>query len=139
MARWLGLLEAARQYPRELFGSIFDIPVRNLEVWDRLNQTLPNFRRWEQFLQGASQAEGGKPIILWQVPVGNQYFQSENNTDNHYQDNRVEYIFGHIPELIQTGVIGALLDRAPFDSGPLRAPPLRVNGAVCLPPVASSA
>jgi hypothetical protein len=39
MARWLGLIGAARQYPRELFGSIFDVPTRNLEVWDRLNQT----------------------------------------------------------------------------------------------------
>jgi hypothetical protein len=48
-------------------------------------------------------------MLLWQVPVGNQYFQTENNTDGHFQDNRVEYIFGDIPELIQTGIIGALL------------------------------
>lgn len=39
LARWLPLLEAARQYPRELFASIFHTPTRNLAVWDRLNQT----------------------------------------------------------------------------------------------------
>jgi len=42
------------------------------------------------------------------VPVGNQYFRSENNTDGHFQDNRAEYIFGHVPELIDAGIIGAL-------------------------------
>jgi hypothetical protein len=77
--------------------------------WDRLNVNLPNFTRWEQYLQRAGAADGNRPMLLWQVPVGNQYFQSENNTDGHYQDNRVEYIFGHIPELIQAGVIGAML------------------------------
>jgi hypothetical protein len=48
-------------------------------------------------------------MLLRQVPVGNQYFQSENNTDGHFQDNRVEYIFNHIPELIQVGIVGALI------------------------------
>jgi hypothetical protein len=46
--------------------------------------------------------------LLWQVPVGNQYFDTENNTNNHYQDNRPEYIFGHISELIQSGIVGAI-------------------------------
>ncbi len=39
LARWLGLIEAARRYPRELFASIFDPPIANLSVWDRLNRT----------------------------------------------------------------------------------------------------
>lgn len=39
LARWLGLLGAARQYPRELFASIFQVPTQNLAVWDRLNRT----------------------------------------------------------------------------------------------------
>jgi hypothetical protein len=39
VARWLSLLGAARQYPRELFASIFHIPTGNLAVWDRLNRT----------------------------------------------------------------------------------------------------
>jgi hypothetical protein len=76
--------------------------------WDRLNVTFPNFARWEQYLHGAIAADNNKPMLLWQVPVGNQYFQSEDNTDGHFQDNRAEYIFNHVPELIQTGVVGAL-------------------------------
>ena len=34
-----GALRRLDAATRELFGSIFDVPVRNLEVWDRLNQT----------------------------------------------------------------------------------------------------
>jgi hypothetical protein len=76
--------------------------------WDRLNVTYPNFHRWEQYLQAASQADGSKSILLWQVPVGNQYFDTENNTNGHFQDNRPEYIFSHVQELIQSGIIGAM-------------------------------
>src|SRR5919202_1982058 len=83
--------------------------------WDRDNLRLPNFWRWEAYLAAASQADGGKPILLWQVPVGNQYFQTENNTDGHYQDNRLEYIFSHVQELIDVGIIGALF--APGNAG----------------------
>jgi hypothetical protein len=39
LTRWLGLMEAARRYPAELFASIFHPPVANLAVWDRLNRT----------------------------------------------------------------------------------------------------
>jgi len=76
--------------------------------WDRLNVSYPNFYRWEQYLQSASAADGNRSMLLWQVPVGNQYFDTENNTNDHYQDNRPEYIFGHIPELIQNGIVGAI-------------------------------
>jgi len=74
--------------------------------WDRENVTFPNFARWEQYLSAARGVAGNKPILLWQVPVGNQYFQTSNNTDNHFQDNRAEYFFGHVDELIQTGIVG---------------------------------
>jgi hypothetical protein len=76
--------------------------------WDRNNITFPNFARWESYLSAARGVAGNKPILLWQVPIGNQYFQSENNTNNHFQDNRAEYIFGHISEMIQTGIIGVM-------------------------------
>jgi hypothetical protein len=75
--------------------------------WDRNNVTFPNFHRWETFISAASTA-AGRPVIAWQVPEGNQYFDTENNTDGHYQDNRAEYFFGHIAELVQAGVIGVL-------------------------------
>ena len=76
--------------------------------WDRLNVAFPNFHRWEQYLQATSAADSGKSFLLWQVPAGNQYFDTENNTNDHYQDNRAEYVFGHVPELIQSSVVGAV-------------------------------
>ncbi len=75
--------------------------------WDRLNVTFPNFQRWETYIGAASQTTG-RLLMIWQVPLGNQYFDTENNTNGHYQDNRAEYFFGHIGELAQVGVIGVL-------------------------------
>ena len=75
--------------------------------WDRLNVTFPNFQRWEAYITAAHQATG-RPAIIWQIPVGNQYFATENNSTGHYQDNRVEYFFGHLGELQQAGIIGLL-------------------------------
>lgn len=75
--------------------------------WDRLNVAYPNFHRWESYVKAAGAATG-RPAIVWQVPEGNQYFDTENNTDGHYQDNRAEYFFGHVSELAGSGVIGVL-------------------------------
>jgi hypothetical protein len=64
--------------------------------WDETNATLPNFRQaftWARALTVAV----GKPIIWWRIPVGNMY---QNNTANHYQDNRVDYLFAHLDEVI---------------------------------------
>src|SRR5947208_86516 len=32
--------------------------------WDRQNMMFPNFRRWEQYLQASSGADGGKSFLL---------------------------------------------------------------------------
>jgi hypothetical protein len=76
--------------------------------WDRNNVTFPNFARWEQYLSTARSVAGNKPILLWQVPVGNQYSQTNNNSNNHFQDNRAEYFFSHVQELIDTGIVGVM-------------------------------
>jgi hypothetical protein len=83
---------------------------RSNAFWDRLNTALPNFARWEQYL-GAVTAATGRRAMVWQVPLGNQWFQSVNNTTGHYQDNRAEYFFGHSSELTNVGVIGVLYGR----------------------------
>ncbi len=75
--------------------------------WDRLNVGFPNFKRWESYLHAAVQA-AGRSAVVWQIPEGNQYYDTENNTNGHYQDNRVEYFFAHIAELQQAGVVGLL-------------------------------
>lgn len=75
--------------------------------WDRLNVSFPNFHRWESYVSAASQL-AGRSVIVWQIPEGNQYFDTVNNTNGHYQDNRAEYFFSHIAELAQFGIIGLL-------------------------------
>jgi len=75
--------------------------------WDGLNVALPNFTRWERYL-GAVTGTVGRPAMVWQVPLGNQWFDTVNNTDGHYQDNRAEYFFAHMSELQQVGVIAVM-------------------------------
>jgi hypothetical protein len=75
--------------------------------WDKQNVALPNFKRWEDYL-GAVVTTVNRPAMVWQVPLGNQYFATENNTDGHYQDNRAEYFFSHMTELRDIGIIGVL-------------------------------
>ena len=45
---------------------------------------------------------------MWQVPMGNQYFDTMNNTSGHYQDNRAEYILGNVASFAAAGVIAVL-------------------------------
>ena len=75
--------------------------------WDQTNTVFPNFHRWEDYVRAATTAAGRKAIV-WQVPIGNQIYLTENNTAGHYQDNRVEYFFSHWQELKDAGLVGAL-------------------------------
>ena len=80
----------------------------NTDVWwDRDNVKFPNFHRWETYL-GTILASVDKPGVVWQIPVGNQYFDTENNAVDHTQDNRVEYFFGHLTELTTIGIVALL-------------------------------
>jgi hypothetical protein len=47
----------------------------------------------------------GKPFFLWQLPLGNSY---QNNTYQHYKDQRVELLFAHIAEVRDAHVVGML-------------------------------
>jgi hypothetical protein len=50
----------------------------------------------------------GKRAMLWQVPVGNTLYRSEDNSWGHYQDNRVQYWLGnrqHLQEYVNVGVM----------------------------------
>jgi hypothetical protein len=75
--------------------------------WDRLNKTTPNFHRWERYV-AAVHARTKRPVFVWQIPLGNQHFRSENDTDGHYQDNRAEYFFHHVKELRGVGIVALL-------------------------------
>ncbi|HET6708357.1 RICIN domain-containing protein [Amycolatopsis sp.] len=47
----------------------------------------------------------GKPVVLWQVPVGNM---AQNNTMNHYQDDKVDWFFSHLDQVADAHVAAIL-------------------------------
>jgi hypothetical protein len=47
----------------------------------------------------------GKPVVLWQIPVGNM---AQNNTLNHYKDDKVDWLFGHMDQVANAHVAGLL-------------------------------
>ncbi|GAC1566653.1 MAG: hypothetical protein NVS3B14_10230 [Ktedonobacteraceae bacterium] len=75
--------------------------------WDRYNHTFPNFARYLAFIGDISQ-QTRRRIVMWQVPMGNQYFDTMNNSPGHYQDNRAEYILGNVASFAAAGVIAVL-------------------------------
>jgi len=72
--------------------------------WDRNDTNLPDFKQWLTWITELH-AKTARQMVVWQVPVGNQYFDTMNQTPGHYQDNRAEYFFGHITELRNAGII----------------------------------
>ena len=75
--------------------------------WDRQNLKLPNFAAWLTWMTEL-RAKTARPLIVWQVPVGNQYYLTENNTDGHYQDNRAEYFLANTSALQAAGITAVL-------------------------------
>ncbi len=75
--------------------------------WDRYNKTFPNFTRYLSFISMLSQATKQR-VVIWQIPEGNQYFETMNNSPGHYQDTRAEYIMNHISDFAKAGIIAVL-------------------------------
>jgi hypothetical protein len=73
--------------------------------WDATNATLPDFHQDFAWVKALTEALN-KPALYWQTPLGNK-LPASNNTTNHYQDNRVDYFFGHWSELAAAHAIGA--------------------------------
>jgi hypothetical protein len=70
--------------------------------WDDTNAKLPNFHQAFAWAKSVSDTVN-KPIIWWQIPVGNQ---SQLDTANHYRDNRVDYLFAHLDEVVAANGAG---------------------------------
>jgi hypothetical protein len=91
-----------------------DVADRDSEVsgiwWDRRNVAFPNFHRWERYV-GAIHAATGRPLVVWQVPEGNQWFRTEDGSPGHTQDNRAEYFLNHVGELNGVGIVALLFGR----------------------------
>ncbi len=71
--------------------------------WDATNATLPDFHQDFAWVKALTEALG-KPAIYWQTPLGNSM---QNNTTNHWKDNRVDYFFANMSELAGAHAIGA--------------------------------
>jgi hypothetical protein len=71
--------------------------------WDATNATLPSFHQDFAYVKALTEALG-KPALYWQTPLGNM---SQNDTTNHWQDNRVDYFFAHMSELATAHAVGA--------------------------------
>jgi hypothetical protein len=48
-----------------------------------------------------------KPLMWWQLPLG-VASNTPGGTSGHYRDNRVSYVFSHIPEFVAAGGVGAV-------------------------------
>lgn len=77
--------------------------------WDRYDRTFPNFSRYLNFIGQVSQ-QTQRRVVLWQVPIGNQYYATMDNTPGHYQDNRAEYVLSHVVQLEDAGIVAVLFE-----------------------------
>jgi hypothetical protein len=75
--------------------------------WDPTNTRFPNFSRYLGWVSELH-TKTARPQIVWQVPVGNQYFLTMNNTCGHYQDNLAQYFISHASDLYASGLIAVL-------------------------------
>jgi hypothetical protein len=71
--------------------------------WLHTDATLPSFTQILAFEKAVADRVG-KPILWWQVPVGNS---SLNDTTYHYRDNRLDWFLDHTTELANQGAVGA--------------------------------
>ena len=75
--------------------------------WDTNNVKFPNFSRYLSWV-GELHAKTALPQVVWQVPMGNQYFLTMNNTCGHYQDNVAPYFIAHAGALFNAGLVAVL-------------------------------
>ncbi len=67
--------------------------------WDATDTTLPDYAQHLAWVKALTEALG-TPALYWQTPVGDA---SQNNTTDHYQDNRVDYFFGGSAAGVESG------------------------------------
>jgi len=74
-----------------------------------------DFDRNVRFLSGFVRQSGTR-VVIWQVPFGNTKMRAVDNTWNHYQDNRVEWLLDdpdrtHLQQYANAGVVAFLFGR----------------------------
>jgi hypothetical protein len=78
--------------------------------WDPTNATFPNFTRYLVWV-AELKTKTGRQQVAWQVPVGNQYFLTMNNTCGHYQDNVAPYFITHASDLFAAGLVAVMFGK----------------------------
>ena len=75
--------------------------------------TPADFRRHLLYAQTFVRLAGVR-MVAWQIPLGNTVMRSMNNTWDHFQDNRVQWILGsraHLRAYAAAGFIGFMFGR----------------------------
>ncbi|MFO1153625.1 MAG: hypothetical protein U1E42_08185 [Rhodospirillales bacterium] len=72
--------------------------------WDETDRTLPDFEQMFRWVKVLTETMG-KPAMWWQVPVGNSRL---GNTNTRWKDNRVDYFFANVPDLVLANSMGAM-------------------------------
>lgn len=77
--------------------------------------TASDFARQARMLKTFSNV-AQKRIVLWQIPLGNTKMRALNNSWNHYQDNRVEWLLDdasrvNLQAFVDAGVVAFLFGR----------------------------
>jgi hypothetical protein len=77
--------------------------------------TADDYRRSNVFI-GAFVRTARLRVVIWQIPLGNTKMRAENNTWNHYQDNKVEWLLedpsrAHLAAYANAGVVAFLFGR----------------------------
>jgi len=67
--------------------------------WDPTDTKLPDYVQDLTWIKALTEALG-VPALYWQTPLGNS---TQNNTMNHYKDNRVDYFFGGSASTVESG------------------------------------
>lgn len=75
--------------------------------WDAAD--FARFARFVGHVHGALR----RPVVVWQIPLGNTLYRAMDDTPHHYQDNRVQWYLGsrwreHLRPLLRAGVVALL-------------------------------
>jgi hypothetical protein len=63
------------------------------------------FWRFLKYAKTMSETNNKKPIVVWQIPLGNS---AQNNTKNHWKDNKVKYLFDNIYSVADAHIVALL-------------------------------
>lgn len=78
-----------------------------------------DFARYARYL-GRVHAALDRPVVVWQIPLGNTLYRAMDDTPHHYRDNRVQWYLGpdareHLRPLLHAGVVALLFGSGQVD------------------------